>query len=173
VIWTCSRRNVPALEATRALNATRAAGSCWSVDATRLSWRNFVTTSLRIASITGALALALTTAAAAATVRLAPLAGSTVGATLSGCSAPASITFAAPADVPAIAAGQHATGIATVRVELDGRGGLSTASVLESSGNRWLDRAALGSARSSRYAPEVRGCEHVGGAYAFVVDFTQ
>jgi TonB family protein len=133
----------------------------------------FVTTSLRIASITGALALALTSAAAAATVRLVPLAGSTVGASLSGCSAPASVAFAAAADVPAIAAGQHATGIATVRIELDGRGALGAASVLESSGNRWLDRAALFAARASRYAPEVRGCERVGGAYAFVVDFTQ
>jgi TonB family protein len=132
-----------------------------------------VTSSLRIASITGALALALSTAAGAATVRLAPLAGHTVGASLNACSAPPALTFAAPADVPAIAAGQHAAGIATVRVELDRRGTLAGAAVLASSGNRWLDRAALAAARSSRYAAELRDCERVGGAYALVVDFTE
>ena len=50
---------------------------------------------------------------------------------------------------------------------------LTEQSVLATSGNRWIDRAALAAARQSRYRAEVRGCAPVGGVYAFVVDFTR
>jgi TonB family protein len=129
----------------------------------------------RIASIAATLTatIALAGAAQASTVRLIPLTPATVGASISTCSAPAAIADAAPADLPAIAAGQHVTGITGVLIVLDARGRLTGQSVLASSGNRYLDRAALAAARLSRFRAEVRDCAPVGGTYAFVVDFTE
>jgi periplasmic protein TonB len=132
-----------------------------------------VTTSLRIASIAGTLALALSTAAGAATVRLVPLSPPSVGASVTCKAVPASVSDAVPADLPAIAAEQNITGTTAVRIDLDARGRLAKSSVLASSGNRWLDLAALRAARSSRYSAEVRDCAPVGGAYAYIVDFTK
>jgi TonB family protein len=125
----------------------------------------------RTAGIAGIFTLALSAAAGAATIRLVPLAHESVSATLNACSAAASISAAAPAVFPPIAAAQQITGTTAVRVTLDRRGTLTGASVLSSSGNPWLDRAALSAARLSRFAPEVRDCERVGGEYAFLVDF--
>jgi protein TonB len=133
-----------------------------------------VNTSLRIASIAGTLALALPSAAGAATIRLVPLSPPVIGASVSSCAAPfvpANVLAAAP-EVPPIAAGQNASGIAAVRIALDARGRLTGESVLSSSGNRWLDRAALKAARLSHYSAEVRNCERVGGEYALLVDFS-
>jgi TonB family protein len=132
-------------------------------------------TPLRTASIAAAMSLALSTAAGAATIRLVPLSPLAVGASVAPCAVPfrsAAVTEAAPADVPAIAAGQNVTGIAEVRIVLDPGGRLTEQAVLASSGNRWLDRAALTAARQSNYRAEVRACAPVGGAYALVVDFT-
>jgi protein TonB len=134
-----------------------------------------VNTPLRIASITGTLALALSATAGAATIRLVPLSPPVIGASTTACAAafvPAAVD-AAPVEVPVIAAGQGAHGIAQVRIALDASGRLTKDSVLSSSGNRWLDRAALKAARLSRYSAEVRDCERVGGEYALVVDFTE
>ena len=132
-----------------------------------------MTTSLRIASIAGTLALALSATAGAATLRLVPLGPQSVGASVNCAATPASITHAEPADLPAIAAEQHVTGITSVRIALDASGRLTQTSVLESSGNRWIDRAALRTARFSRYGAESRDCTRVGGAYALIVDFTK
>jgi TonB family protein len=134
---------------------------------------NVVITPLRIAGIAGTLALALSTAAGAATIRLVPLAPPSVGTSISCAATPAAITYAEPADLPAIAAEQKITGITSVRIALDASGHLTHTSVLKSSGNRWIDRAALRSARFSSYSAESRDCTRVGGSYAFVVDFTQ
>ena len=130
--------------------------------------------SLHIAAIAGTLTLALSAAAGATTVRLVPLSPPVIGATIGSCAvpfAPAGVTAAAP-ELPVIAAAQNVTGIAAVRVALDARGRLVGESILNSSGNRWLDRAALRTARLSRYAAETRNCGRVGGEYALVVDFT-
>ncbi|MDB5069813.1 MAG: hypothetical protein JWM87_924 [Candidatus Eremiobacteraeota bacterium] len=132
-------------------------------------------TTFRSAAVAGALMLALSAAAGAATVRLVPLAGQTAGTTVNGCnvpSTPASVTAAAPADLPAIASGQNVSGITEVRIALDPRGYLTRASVLSSSGNRWIDRAAVHAAQASSFSAEVRDCARIGGEYAFVVDFT-
>jgi len=126
---------------------------------------------LRIAGIAGTFTLALAATAGAATIRLAPLTGTTVAATLSSCYAAPTVA-AAPAVLPPIAAAQQVAGVTAVRVTIDRRGTLTGASILSSSGNPWLDRAALGTARLSRFTPELRNCERVGGEYAFLVDFT-
>ena len=130
---------------------------------------------LRIAAFSGALTLALAAAASAATVRLVPLAAHTAAVTHSACAVPsaAASIVATPVELPEIAAQQHVTGVAAVRVDLDARGTLAATSVLASSGNRWLDEAALRTARTSTYRAEVRACERVGGPYALIVDFTQ
>jgi TonB family protein len=133
-------------------------------------------TPLRTASVAAALSLALSTAASAATIKLVPLSPQTAGASITTCATPfasAAVSDAAPADLPAIAAGQNVTGITEVRIVLDPGGRLTEQSVLASSGNRWLDRAALVAAKQSSYRAEVRACAPVGGAYAFVVDFTR
>ena len=130
-------------------------------------------TSLRIAGIAATLALALSTTAGAATVRLVPLGPQSVGASINCAAAPASISYAQTADLPAIAAGQNVTGIASVRIALDAAGRLTHTAVLESSGNRWIDGAAVRTARLSRYDAESRDCTHVGGTYALIVDFTK
>jgi TonB family protein len=133
-------------------------------------------TPLRFVTIAGTLTLALSSVAAAATVRLVPLGERTVGASVHACAVPsaaASVAAAELAELPVIAAEQQRTGIVAVRIDLDPRGTLARASVLDSSGNRWIDLAALRAARLSRYSAEVRDCERVGGAYAFIVDFTR
>lgn len=132
-----------------------------------------MTNPLRFAGIAATLTLALSAAAGATTVRLVSLSAPSIGASVTCAAAPAAITDAQSADVPTIAAEQNVTGITSVRIALDATGRLISSSVLESSGNRWLDRAALQAARSSRYSPESRDCARVGGAYAFVVDFTK
>lgn len=132
-----------------------------------------MTTSLRIAGIAGTLALTLSTAAGAATVRLVPLAHSSAATSINCAAAPAAISYAALADLPEIAAGQNVTGITSVRIALNASGALTETAVLESSGNRWIDQAALRAARLSRYSAESRDCTHVAGKYAFVVDFTK
>lgn len=133
-----------------------------------------MTSPLRIAGIAGTLIFALSAAAGATTVRLVSLSGPPVlGASVTCAAVPAAITDAQPADLPTIAAEQNVTGITSVRVALDASGRLTSTSVLESSGNRWLDRAALQAARSSTYHAESRDCARVGGEYAFVVDFTK
>jgi len=62
-----------------------------------------VTTSLRIAIIAGTFALACSSAAGAATVRLVPLSAPTVATSVSCKAVAATISSAAPAELPAIA----------------------------------------------------------------------
>ncbi|HEX3549101.1 MAG TPA: energy transducer TonB [Candidatus Elarobacter sp.] len=134
-----------------------------------------MTTPLRIAASTAALALALPAAADASGIALVPLAPQSVAASRQ-CSvrpaSPATIAYAAPADLPAIAAEQHVTGRTAVLVDLDARGRLTESAVIEPSGNPWIDAAALRTARLSRYTAEVRDCATVAGVYAVIVDFT-
>jgi TonB family protein len=129
---------------------------------------------LRIVSTAGALTLGLSTAAGATSVRLVPLGGTTIGASVSCKTSdrPAAISGVAYPVLPAIADGQHVSGITTLRIDLDATGRLTREEVLNSSGNRWIDNAARESARLSGYRSEVRNCASVAGAYALVVDFT-
>ena len=131
-----------------------------------------MTTPIRIASYAATLTLALSTAAGAATIRLVPLSPPSAAASVTCTTVPAAISNAEPADLPTIAAEQNTTGITTVRIDLAPSGRLTNSSVFASRGNRWIDQAALRAARSSRYSAEVRDCAPIGGAYAFIVDFT-
>jgi TonB family protein len=63
------------------------------------------------------------------------------------------------------------SGSARVDVDLDRRGALRAARIAVSTGNPWLDRAALEAARTASYIPETRNCSAIGGTYAVVVEF--
>src|SRR5438270_553927 len=74
-------------------------------------------------------------------------------------------------EMPAIAEAQGATGTAGVAIQLSATGSLVAESVLQSTGNPNLDRAALLSARMSRFTPEISNCAAVGGSYLYTVTF--
>jgi TonB family protein len=74
-------------------------------------------------------------------------------------------------DMPGIAAMQGASGTSTVQIDLNPTGELTAQTLYASSGNEWLDRAAMQSARMSHFSAEVRNCSHVAGTYLFAVAF--
>lgn len=74
-------------------------------------------------------------------------------------------------ETPSIITAQSLTGTSTVEVQLSSTGALLSNSLYASSGNRWMDEAALRSARMSRFTPEVRNCERVGDTYLYAVEF--
>jgi len=59
-----------------------------------------------------------------------------------------------------------------VQVSLSNSGALESATIAKSSGSKWLDAAALTTAREQRYSPEISDCQAVGGTYLVSVDFT-
>ena len=93
--------------------------------------------------------------------------------TLTRCATDRAAGFADPAfsDEPRIAREMGIVGETQIRVDLEPTGRLHSADVLVSSGNRWLDGAALFTARTLRYLPEVRNCAGVAGSYAVIVQF--
>ena len=94
-----------------------------------------------------------------------------LGATCKISSAPATVSPVVPADIPTIALLQGATGNTTVQVTLSETGALETATIAESSGNQWLDKAALSAVRGQKYSPEISGCQPVSGSYFVSVEF--
>jgi len=74
-------------------------------------------------------------------------------------------------EMPTIAAEQGITGTSTVMIRLSSAGKLVSESVFGTSGNAYLDRAALLSARLTSFTPEVRNCAAVGGSYLYSVEF--
>lgn len=124
------------------------------------------------------LALAITLGASraeAATIVLQPLGDHTTSAVTGPCrrpNEPAAID-AAFFRVPEIARGTHVSGESLVRIDLDATGKVRGASMKQSSGNRWLDLAAMDSAHLSRYRPEVQNCKQVAGSYLVAVNFTE
>ncbi len=88
-----------------------------------------------------------------------------------GSDHPAGFTGSALVDYPEIALRQGVAGETRVRIDVNAQGTLRYAAVDRSSGNPWLDRAAVAAARSLRYTPEVANCEPVAGSYALRVQF--
>jgi TonB family protein len=135
---------------------------------------NALTRTILNASL-AASALAAAHPAGATTIALTPLAGgpTTVGVT-ERCAAAdrgAAIDGTPFFEMPEIAREQRATGESVVRIDLAATGALRSAALFGSSGNRWLDAAALSTARMSRYVPEVRNCLKIAGAYLVSVHF--
>ena len=85
---------------------------------------------------------------------------------------PPIVAQAAPVESPTIAVEQGVTaGESIVEVSLSPRGDLIRATIEKSSGNRWLDDAALRTARTTLFIPATTNCEPVGGTYLYAVDF--
>jgi TonB family protein len=68
-------------------------------------------------------------------------------------------------------AGTGSIGETQLEVDLEQSGRPSAVRVLASSGNRYLDLAAVDGASIGAYSPEVRECERVAGVYRLFVDF--
>ena len=116
-------------------------------------------------------------AVSAATVRLATLAplthvsaGATRSADCGRPDSPAAVTEPFAPTLPAIAAEQRVSGTAAIAVTLDRSGRVDSSTVLDSSGNRWIDDAALSAARLSHYSAETRACDAIGGSYMVLFD---
>jgi len=95
-------------------------------------------------------------------------------AVVGGCRTPnldAAVDGTAFFEMPAIAEGQGISGTTGVKISLSSTGALVSESILASSGNPNLDRAAMLSARLTKFAPEVRNCAAVGGTYLYNVEF--
>lgn len=136
-------------------------------------------TFIKSLAFVGAVVLALSAAAPAAafSVALKPLHPHAVATPMLGltsaCANPNSDARVASAffEMPAIAEAQGVTGTAGVAIELSATGSLVSESVIQSTGNPNLDRAALLSARMSRFTPEFSNCSAVGGSYLYTVTF--
>lgn len=108
----------------------------------------------------------------APTISIRGLEPATVGTVIvrKECAKPASI--GTPYWVmPAIAAEQGVSGTAQVKVDLNPAGELVHAAIYSSSGNPWLDEAAITSAKMTQFTAEVVDCHHVGGSYLYDVEF--
>jgi TonB family protein len=74
-------------------------------------------------------------------------------------------------EMPTIAQEQGASGVSVVEIELNADGALARYRLAGSSGDRWLDQAALRTARMSQYQPETQNCAPIAGSYLLEVDF--
>ncbi len=88
-----------------------------------------------------------------------------------GCNADAAVSGSPYFEMPQIASEMGASGIAQVKIDLTSSGSLAAAQIFSSSGNFWLDDAALRSARLTQYTSQTINCEHVAGSYLYEVDF--
>ncbi len=91
------------------------------------------------------------------------------------CVAPnAGAAVAASPEPPDIAPGARTagtSGVALVRVQLDPTGQVTSAGVLQSTGNASLDLVAVAMARGARYTPALHACKPIAAAYTFSVRF--
>ena len=83
----------------------------------------------------------------------------------------ARITDAYPTQWLKTVAAQTGQSSVQVLLDLDSRGNLLRASIVNSSGNPLLDQQALIAARGSKYAPEVRNCNSFRQSYFLNISF--
>lgn len=133
---------------------------------------------VRLYAAAAALALASQTLPALAsntypTVKLIALSPAQVAVVTSrpGCSASAGVNGTPYFEMPTIAHEMGVSGIAQVKIDLTSAGNLAGEQIFSTSGNRWLDAAALQSARMTQFTPEISNCVHVAGSYLYEVDF--
>ena len=88
-----------------------------------------------------------------------------------GCDSAAAVDGQPYFEMPAIAIQEGATGRTEVRIDLRATGKLSNAALFSSSGDAWLDAAALRSARLTRFSAEMSNCKAQAGSYLYVVEF--
>jgi TonB family protein len=119
------------------------------------------------------LAIVLAFSTATPYIHIVPLGPAHVGVAThkAGCDVPAAINGTPFFEMPSIAAEQGVSGLAEVKIDLTSAGSLAASKIFASSGNRWLDEAALLSARLTSYTSETVNCEHVAGSYLYEVEF--
>jgi len=76
-----------------------------------------------------------------------------------------------PAEIPPDARASRANGVARVQVAVDPSGNVSSATVVQSSGNASLDLVAVSMARAAQYAPATHACKAIASNYTFAVQF--
>ena len=100
------------------------------------------------------------------------LALQTAAPTAPACNRDATVLRQIPPDYPQAARelglGQRTVGI---RVYVTPQGTVAALRVLNSSGNNFLDQAALGAAAQSTFSPRVKNCKATFGLYLFKVTF--
>ena len=130
--------------------------------------------------LTTAFSAAALAPAGAVTITLVPVSHSTtapmVGATqytppCATPNVPAAVAGNPFIEIPAIADGMGASGTSTVQLSLLPSGKVAGASMVQSSGNKYLDDSALQSARFSTFVAETQGCVKVAGTYLYSVEF--
>jgi TonB family protein len=87
------------------------------------------------------------------------------------CNKPAALEGEMSVDVSDVAILQDVSGTTLVRIDLTAKGTLGGEALFKSSGNAWLDRAALQSPKMARFTPEIVNCAAVGGSYLYEVYF--
>jgi TonB family protein len=106
-----------------------------------------------------------------ATITLIPLSTTGLVTASDRCNKPAAVDGDAYVDVPEIATLQSVGGTTLVKIDLTAKGMLADEALFESSGNVWLDRAALESPKMARFTPQVANCTSIGGSYLYEVEF--
>jgi TonB family protein len=97
---------------------------------------------------------------------------SAVGKTCTSPYTPPVAALAPSVEMPTIADEQGVmSGESIVEVSLSSKGDVIRATIEKSSGNRWLDNAALRTTRTTLFIPATTNCEPVGGTYLYAVDF--
>jgi len=99
----------------------------------------------------------------------------TPASTSEACTKPeaqaALVTAPTPPDLAPAVRASATNAVIRVQVKLDDRGGVTDATVSESSGNGSLDLVAVSMARSAQYAPAYHACKAIAGTYTFSARF--
>ncbi len=77
-----------------------------------------------------------------------------------------------PADIAPAARADRITDIARIRVIVDPNGGVSSATVLQSSGSSSMDLVAVTMARAAQYAPATHACKAIASDYTMQIKFS-
>src|SRR5579863_3755264 len=99
-----------------------------------------------------------------------PAASATAGCAQTNTTA-AVLATPGPPDIAPDVRASATNGTALVSVALDSSGGVTGASVSQSTGNSSLDLVAVTMARDTRYSPALHDCKPVASAYTFSVKF--
>jgi TonB family protein len=107
------------------------------------------------------------------TIRLASVSGQqlAISSASDRCNVAAGIDGTPDFEMPESSSEMDWHGTTQVKIDLNSDGNLADESIYSSSGNYWLDQAAMRSARLTKFTPEVANCQRIAGAYLFEVDF--
>src|SRR5262249_49731784 len=85
---------------------------------------------------------------------------------------PAEINGPVYADYPKLPHDMGVAGTTDLQVDIGANGSLKEATMINSSGNKWVDYEAMRTTRLTAFSPEVRDCHAIAGVYMLTVTFT-